>query len=277
MLAISQPYLPVLEENNEWSVAYWDFFAGGYVNVNNYNFIGEELINGKLYKIMYSDGVITTCRMREENGVIYSLDTSIGTESAMIDFNVQIGDVLTEGFYCPNSFGGTIATFEVINITSEFIAGETRKVIELEGFDDLGDPFGYLEYWVEGIGSLNGLAPFSYNWDFFNLLTCFKRDGTTYLFNDFNSCAPPLSIDDQVLGKIIIAPNPVMDISILKLPSELEIDQLRIYDITGRLISEENITKNYSTIKAMDYAAGLYFYQAISKNKVIKTNRFIVK
>ncbi len=274
--SFAQPYLPVLEENNEWSVAYWDFFAGGYVNVNSYNFVGEELINGKVYKVMYSDGVITTCRMREENGVIYSLDTSIGTESAMIDFNVQIGDVLTEGFYCPNAYGGTIATFEVINITSEFIAGETRKVIELEGFDDIGNPFGYFEYWVEGIGSLNGLAPYSYNWDFYNLLSCFKRDGTTYLFNNFSSCNPPLGIDDRILNKIILAPNPVLKTSVIQLPSELQIDTILIYDISGRLISEEKIFKDYTTINAMDYASGLYFYRVLSENTVIKTDRFIV-
>jgi hypothetical protein len=257
-------------------VAYWDFFSGGYTNVDTFNFIGEEVIDGKTYKILYRDGAISTCRMREENGVIYSYDTSIGIENVMIDFNVEIGDMLIEGFYCPNGFGGTIASFEVINITTEFIAGENRKVIEIEGFDEVGDPFDYFEYWVEGIGSLNGLSPFSYNWDFYNLLTCFKEDGTTYLFNGFSSCTPPLGIDDQLLNEIILVPNPVLNISVLQLPKALGIDQLRIYDISGKLISEEIITKDYKHINATDYASGFYFYQVFRSNSVIKTDRFIV-
>ncbi|KAA3624037.1 MAG: T9SS C-terminal target domain-containing protein, partial [Flavobacterium sp.] len=52
---------------------------------------------------------------------------------------------------------------------------------------------------------------------------------------------------------------------------------IRVYDISGKLMSEEVITKDYTTINAMDYTAGLYFYQALSENTVIKADRFVVK
>ena len=62
----------------------------------------------------------------------------------------------------------------------------------------LGNPFGYEEFWIEGkVGSTRGLVPFGHNWDFYNDLTCFTRlNGVVTYFNGFNTCFPPLGIND---------------------------------------------------------------------------------
>ena len=49
----TQSYIPILEEDNEWHVAYWSFWAGGYTHSDTFKVLGDEEINGKIYKILF--------------------------------------------------------------------------------------------------------------------------------------------------------------------------------------------------------------------------------
>ena len=68
-------YIPILDNNNLWSVEYDTDFNHQYFVTYFVN--GEEIINNKVYKIVYVNNVETECRWREENGILY---TSINTK-----------------------------------------------------------------------------------------------------------------------------------------------------------------------------------------------------
>ena len=279
----AQPYLPMLDEDHTWSVDVRFCPFGGppdpYTQTMQITIAGEEIVNNITYKVVESSDShpMSGCLVREENGIVYKYNPDINDEEVMYDFNLEIGDTFTmlDSPSCTLGLGtpGLGAELTVTNTSIQMIAGEMRKVIEFSIA-----PYG-AEYWIEGIGSNTGFEPYVEVLDdtCWSKLACFNVNGTIYFFNGATACDnTTLSVQDNEVDKIVLSPNPVQNISILQFPSELNVDTVRIYDITGRVISEEIISKNYMIINAMDYAAGIYFYQAISKKKVIKTERFIV-
>ncbi|MCW5520515.1 T9SS type A sorting domain-containing protein [Aureitalea sp. L0-47] len=283
-LSFAQPYLPMLDEDHVWNTDFYvDPFGGGQTGiVSSENYVaGETVINNETYKSVYIDGELGSCLVREENGIVYRYDTNANEEVIIYDFTLEIGDtfefpqIIFEGFCGALGFYNGPLEMTVTDRTTEFIANQNRVVIT---FDYISE-FSVQCQWIEGIGSTLGFDPVGDVIDIGSrYLVCFTKNGTTYFFNNATACDNTnLSVPDNSKDQIVLAPNPVQDISILQLPSELNVDTVRIYDITGKVISEATITKNYLTINAMDFSAGIYFYRAISENKVNKTERFIVK
>jgi hypothetical protein len=230
---------------------------------------------------VYIDGELGSCLVREENGIVYRYDTNANEEVVIYDFTLEIGDTFEFPQIMFSEFCGALGFYNswpemtVTDRTTEFIAGDDRVVIS---FDYVSE-FGIDCKWIEGIGSNLGFDPVGDVIDIGSrYLVCFTKNGTTYFFNNATACDNTnLSVPENMKDQIVLSPNPIQDISILQLPSELNVDTVRIYDITGKVISEETITKNYLKINAVDFAAGLYFYQALGDDIVIKTDRFIVK
>ena len=84
-------YVPLVREGIEW----------GYKNGEIYRFIGEEIINGKVYKQLgnssrdYPDSYKIAGYAREENKVVYRLYSKDAEEVPIYDFNVkQEGDIM---------------------------------------------------------------------------------------------------------------------------------------------------------------------------------------
>ncbi|RLD27054.1 MAG: hypothetical protein DRI70_04915, partial [Bacteroidetes bacterium] len=280
----SQSFLPMLEEDNIWSVdVYFDPFVKPpveYTITHQMNVSGAITMNGKIYKRVYNNDGETSCLVREENGIVYQIDENNSTEIIKYDFTLEVGNVFdfSNFFYCSyaGSNNGIIGELEVINVDTQFIAGEDRKVIEFEQ----GGAF-VSEIWMEGIGSIRGFDPFGQMWDISNdgtLLVCFTKNGTVYFFNGATSCDnTTLSLDDLDRDQIILYPNPVSSTSILQFPSEGIVDLLKIYNVTGKLVKEEKVDKDYVLIDSMQYRSGLYFYQVFSGKKLIKTRKFVIK
>ncbi|HAT65628.1 MAG TPA: hypothetical protein DCS66_13695, partial [Flavobacteriaceae bacterium] len=233
----------------------------------SHQIIGTTEINGKTYydiSLMY-------CRFREEDGKVYSQQDGISDELVIIDFTLEVGDTYTfdlEGIWnpCYATSDPYLEEMTVVSKTIEFIAGMNRIVIE---FDEG-------ELWIEGIGSTRAFVPGGQGVDSGALLSCFTKNGNTYFFNDFTECIY-LDIESYIENQIIIYPNPVTKTSILQFPEESEIDTIKIFDVSCRLVTEEIILKDYYTIDAMQYSSGLYFYQVLSEGNVLKTDRFIIK
>ena len=125
----AQTYLPMLEENNQWNLAYGSFWSGGIDNRVQITILGEEVIDGKTYKIIYLDGVASNCRLREENGVVYSYEQQLNDEKIMLNLNVEIGDLIDEDTFCLGGGGGSIWEYckVVMDIYIDFIAGENGE------------------------------------------------------------------------------------------------------------------------------------------------------
>jgi hypothetical protein len=279
----------MLDESNSWSLDtyYCPFDPPNYPTwtvTEHLTINGTQEINGIIYKQVYNDNQVS-CLLREDNGVVYKYFASSNSEKVLFDFNFEVGDVynlIGSGFnypYCAGQGHSSGPYFiEVYEIEILNIAGADRKVIKF--IDQIFPNGGEVLRWIEGIGTRAGLTVPWEEWDFTcgSLLACFETNGINYFMNGATSCDnTTLNVNSFFLEKIILYPNPVRNISILQLPAKLSIDLIKIYNLSGKLVKEDNINKDYYTINAMDYANGLYFYQIYSYQKLISTQRFIVK
>ena len=285
----SYSQIPMLEVGNTWSVDI------NHCPFNPPNFptwtiteqisIGNtETINALVYTQVIKDGNIT-CLLREENGIVYKYFPNENSEKILFNYNLEVGDtfsLLGSAYSSPYCSGiGTnvlIFTLEVFEIENINIAGLNRKVLKF--IDNNFPQGGEVLQWIEGIGSISG---FDNTWEMQDItcssnLVCFTKNSEIYYFNDATSCDnTTLSIGEQFKNQIILYPNPVTERSVLQLPIEAEIDQIKIYNISGQLVKTENISSNNFSLNSMNFANGLYFYQVFSKDELLKTEQFIVK
>ena len=289
-VTFSQDYIPILEEGNSWSVDVyyepWDPPGPPYSwTITEQISLGDlEEVNGLEYYRVWS-GEEPTCLLREENGIVYKYDEYEEVDKILFDFTLEEGDTfnLYDSAYNSYGFCSTIGTgiwepeLHVDTVEEIEIAGELRKVITF--LENGGGDFIQFQ-WIEGIGNITG---FDLLWGWLDIggdgkLVCFTTYDTTYFFNDANSCDnTTLSLGETDKDKIVIYPNPISERSILHLPNEAEIDQLKIYNLSGVLVKEVSITSDNYILNNMDFASGLYFYQVSSNGKHIKTEKFIVK
>ncbi len=281
-------YIPMLEEGNTWSVdVHYEPFDPpeppySWVITEQVSIGSIENFNGIGYFRMKSDDQ-STCLLREENGIVYRYDENENTENVLFDFTLEEGDTFNlfgsaYHYYPPCTLMGTDLweTQLTVDIVEDIeIAGKIRKVITFIENNELGQI-----QWIEGIGNISG---FDILWGWldvtgYSALVCFNTNGVSYFFNEATPCDnTTLSIGETFKEKIILYPNPISEKSILQLPIEAEIDYLKIYNITGKLIKEDVIiTENY-ILNNMNFASGFYFYQVFSNGTLKKTEKFIVK
>ncbi len=75
-------------------------------------------------------------------------------------------------------------------------------------------------------------------------------------------------------------PNPFTSITVIPyiLPEGLEIGELIVADISGRIVKQYEIKNNGGTIEINmnDYNAGVYFYSLMINDKMIETKRMLL-
>lgn len=280
----SQTFIPMLDMDNSWSVDLISEPIGGgsqSTTTLQISLTGTETYNGVDYFIVSNEDGATGCLLREEDGIVYRYNVDTDEESIMYDFNLTVGDVFDFdemaifSSYC--SFGSSnnyAQSREVIEIDTQFLANENRKIIFFENLEGLE------EIWIEGIGSINGFDPISATLDIFDetKLVCFTRNGVTTFFNGASSCDNTnLGIENFKTKKSILYPNPVRDISVLQVAPFLKATSVKIYNSTGKMVLEKKIKKQSITLNAMDFTSGLYFYSIYQNNINIASDKFIVQ
>lgn len=285
----SQPYLPLLDEENSWSVdIYYEPFDPptppySWTETRQISLGDIEVIEGRTYFRISTDQQ-PTCLLREENGFVYKYDTDANIDRILFDFNLEVGDTFNLLGSAYDNFNNTCSNIYHVLYETELhvqqvdyveLAGELRKVITFEEWNT----YQQLQ-WIEGIGNISG---FDLLWEALDVtagskLVCFTNNSTTYFFNNATSCDnTTLGLDDFSKDQIILYPNPVASISFLTFPKNVSINLIKIFNLNGALIKCEPITKGYLTIHNLDYASGIYFYQVYSNNQLIKTQKFIIK
>ena len=287
----SQSYIPMLDEENVWTVYTNDGLSGHYWTDRLY-FNGTEVIDNKIYSKLWTGYSVhpdsdSGCRFREEAGVIYSYSFDLNMEVVLLDFNLEIGDtfdavVISDIFldHCAAGFSNIVSYFEVTNVSTQFIAGENRKVIELMPMYSNGDPFGLSQLWIEGIGSTQGALGFgTITFELLSQLSCFKRNGEIVFFNSFDQCElnATLAVEDHPLNTGVLFPNPVKEKAVIEFQQATSADHIRIVDIFGRIHLEKNIAGNRVLFSVENLSSGIFFYQVYSKNKLLATKKFIIE
>jgi hypothetical protein len=83
------------------------------------------------------------------------------------------------------------------------------------------------------------------------------------------------SIGEEGLNAINVYPNPATDNVNFNLGNN-DVDQIVIVDISGRIVDNIQVTGSLETLATSDYQNGVYFYQIITNDEVVKTDKFVV-
>lgn len=275
----SQDYLPILEEDNVWHAWFYDSFGGGDLDILSdvYTVAGSTEINGKIYKSVFNHGSDSGCLVREENGVMYKYVPFIDDDVVWMDLNLEVNDVFVkdENEFCVGLPPIVFNELTVVNVSTQFIHGVDRKVLDLVW--DTSDPSAYSEQWIEGIGTTAGFDPIGVIYDSEIELACFTKDGLTTYFNDLETCIPIASVDDFFVDQIAVSPNPVSEISVLNIPSEVFADHVTIYSLEGRLLKVVQVTSEAIYVHRSDFTSGLFFFQVFGEAGRLKTGTFIIR
>lgn len=94
--------------------------------------------------------------------------------------------------------------------------------------------------------------------------------------NDIFGQQPNVSVDEVILEDgIRVYPNPVRDI--LTIRSESQIDYLRVFDLSGRIVFNSDVKDLGTTIDVSGYNNGIYILQMISGQQVTTRKIQVVK
>lgn len=190
------------------------------------------------------------------------------SDHLLYDFNVQADDVINVWSF------GTPTEITITNVQLVDINGEQRKMISYLQNEWFGG------YYIEGIGSNNGLL--DYAWaniaDAGGELTCYYENEELIWSNpDFNgTCAIIQNVNELEKIEFDIFPNPAKtEINIL-FSKNILVSFVEITDISGRLISRENIVNtDFFQVDISSLPQGKYFLSLGFDSKIIGTLTFL--
>jgi len=269
----NESYIPIINPEHTWSILA-DYTAGGGNLQSFYLRIGDTIIlkNGKEYHKVYqtydstglediwnqigflSEDIETKqCRfmnMNSDEGLIY-------------DFSANVGDTLNMWNTMHQNVPVDVVVLEKDSV---LIGGFYRNRLNI-----MIIPYpGVTEYWIEGVGSTEGLLFSAYTLIGVNysLLCFFENDELTYHLDEHETCyyGHNAGIDDFIEKKddIQIWPNPAKEWTSFNysLPDNVTKGIIKISDISGKFVTTFHISgkqgkKVWDTRKIK---SGVYFY-----------------
>ncbi len=280
----TQTYMPVIEENKYWQYYYnFTFLMSEYSRL--YFFEGDSTILSNTYKKLYYYNVypVNSYGFGYNNYVDFSQKYFSGKlyredvdekkiyvfehpdiEYLVADFNLEIDDEYTEEEPSGSGLPFTVTNIEEITLLN----GEIRKRWEFE--TDIG-----FEYMIEGLGysniifspHVNGLGAYQNIWCIHNF------DTLIYKSEYGGPCAGHLSLEENEKDELKIKtyPNPVQDIFTIEFTeSQNEPFQIQVFDVTGKLVLENNYEKSTQKVElnCQSLNEGMYFYTITQNNGV---------
>ncbi len=97
-------------------------------------------------------------------------------------------------------------------------------------------------------------------------------DPSSHFVETQEECDALLGINESLAQKIELYPNPVNDALFINLPDEIKASKIKIYNLTGNLIKEQEV--NGREIPLTDMASGIYFVK-IETNKGVIAKKLI--
>lgn len=284
----------ITDQGNRWGVRYYDGFCDpdnpdtmgcSETGLNGYRINGEVIINNITYAILeatFNDNTPnwnTYSFLREENGVVYSY-TEMEGEQVLYDFTLEVGDVIEVGF------GGDCFDDEnnnqmadVIDVSTQFIAGQNRKVITFDVFNDTNFSNSHVQ-WIEGLGDTGDLiAPIVVFCDTPSFLNCFNDGSELFIFaENEEDCDSLLTIPETSKITTSLTPNPITEQSILTINNLQNNTIIAFYNLLGQSIHQKELTRNTTVVNRSNFpSSGIYFYQIHQEGQIIDTQKFIVK
>lgn len=219
------------------------------------------------YQVYQYRGAIRT----DKNQTVYYVFPNEDTSRLIYDFSVRVGDTIQiDGL--DSTYSAYIQAIDTITIDEH-----PRKRFTLRGAHDFHDE------WIDGIGSLYGLfATFTRPWEkFVSELTCY-RESVNRIYPSNTNCdrcdLVTTSLEKQFDSPISIYPNPLHDKAIISWPKAMYARKLLIYDLTGRIIVENDLRGfEHFVIKRQEMNTGVLLVEIIDDSGISHKRRIVVQ
>ena len=192
-------YYPMLVEGRVWNVVSIhpaeppesDATPGYYKDIkgrwgvgwpHNYVLRGDTVMGGKTYKKLFLDGSFI-CGLREEDGRLYECYLDYVPETLTFDINLRSGDFFKDEV-------NDHSLMEVRQVRTFSISGTNRRCLDMWVYEeDFEIIDGLVDYWIEGIGCMDGPPHFPFWWETSSgslLLSCYDGDKCIFSVEDIN-------------------------------------------------------------------------------------------
>jgi hypothetical protein len=239
----------------------------------------DSIINGIQYKqiLNSTDSLMNEWKhigfIREEGKKVYYRKKNTDTECLLYNFGCSIGDTLNLDCSCTTNY-----KFKVDSIKYLPVMGEDRKHIYLTYLinDSIDGP---IEYWIEGIGSINGILNGGGGNNcmtgfYEGLLCCFKDGIKIFGAPGCNDCyldSPNVNSLYESPGRnrfLRLYPNPADKwITIEFDNNDLSSFHFEIIDISGRLmIQESGGEQGFFNVDISAFQPGSYLYRLVDRS-----------
>ncbi|GAA4460727.1 hypothetical protein GCM10023093_03910 [Nemorincola caseinilytica] len=245
----------------------------------------DVVIGGVTYHKVYrstNDAVLDESEyiggLREDAGKVYYMGASASAEKLIYDFNVAVGDTITDP--ATGTKNGVVHSIETVMIGSV-----SHKRINFRQFSSTNAwPIGS---WIDGIGnsSLGGLlgSPMMQpTCDCGTNTVCLTKNSVqeyknpVYASVDCESSVSAASVKMNIPA-VAIMPNPVTGTSHLAVPAEGKFHSIAIYDMMGRKAYDAPLNGAMDiAISKGTFAPGVYMYHLSGANGIV-TGKFTVE
>lgn len=214
--------------------------------------------------------------LREESNIVYYMPPNMN-EGILYDFNLEVGEsAFVKNVFC----GDEEIPITIINIDTVEYFGKNLKRWHIgdNGFEE--------EFWLEGIGSLNGPLYTKYwycivcpVWE----LLCYHNNNTLeFIISGETECFQnTVGINDnygQEKYDFSIKPNPAKKGTDIYLETISKPARIDIFNYTGLLIkSFKPKNKNNIRIETNTLESGLYFITIKTNKNRMKTKKVLIK
>lgn len=284
-----------VNEHSTW--AWWDGPLPTSVVewIDQYSYSGgDTVINSTAYKkfdFTSSSGSNYHGAMREDSGRVFFVPADSLNEFLLYDFTLEIGDTVevitqTVNDFPTSGLGGHYEIQQVALIDTVYVVvnGSLRRQLEIRNADDRKI------IWLDGIGSLSGLYMSTWeNISMYGILLACMSENDTVLVKD----AMPLEVgsadvcdftvgvsDLHSLGSNVrVYPNPASEeIHIVFDDQFLYGHDVRIYDLSGRMVYIQSLGTSVSQIQTMSWGRkGVYVLEIRnSEGNLIKVERIVL-
>jgi len=261
-----------ISESKQWNVV---LFSWGGISTEIFRISEDSIVNTLSYKkiwVSYDslNSWVFQGLLREDSNMVFYIPPN-RTEGKLYDFNLEAGD----SSFVKNIFCEDEIPIYVSNVDTVDYFGIQRKRWTLEN-----EIFGK-EYWVEGIGSLNGPLYTKYTaciicpeW---NLLCYFDSGLLQYSLYGGGDCFTVGINEKTISGRIHIKPNPVRRGDNIEIRLSQKPFLINIFNVSGALVS--TFSSNISDpvrIETYNLMPGLYILQCLSYGNKTVIAKFIV-
>lgn len=262
-------YIPFPDSNMVWKGSSVCVIGPGDSDTRNWEFSmqGDTIISGNVYSRIKTPRSPKYFIREDSAKRIYFIKSSTGgSEKLLIDFSKQTGDTCFSG----NDFT------EILSVDTPLYVGRPRRTLHTRTHA-LGTIFN--DRWIEGLGSTK--SPIGYYGE--NEYHICSGPDNDYLCNiavdgvyELSYCGVS-SINEAFGSKILVYPNPAINIITVESDRLQYLKEARIYNSVGLLIAniKANTSETKLTVPVDFWPTGFYILNLVFKDSTEKSIRFV--